>query len=145
MQRSTVIIKSLLVQNAVMGLALALVLGLFLLAFLRGKRGTGVLALVWLAGVLWFFNSPLWGFSAISVKPGGVELRYGFLAVLKNTTIRGEPEVRIVSEFARFPQNRKLYWLQIGSRRSMKVDRGGYQKLQAARQRLQAASESQRP
>jgi len=74
------VLKSLLIQNTIM----AVCLGIVLFLLYRGLRKKNVrqiaLFCVWTGLILWFFNSALWGFSAVSIENRGIKLDYGFLS-----------------------------------------------------------------
>ena len=80
-------IRSLTIQNVIMGIIAAIIAGLLIRSILQRKNRHMVAIVIWAFITLWFFNSPLWGFSAVTVSPDGLTLHYGFLSVFKNTSL----------------------------------------------------------
>jgi len=75
---------------------------------------------VWVLLVLWFFNSPFFGFSVVSVSPEGIKLNYGILSIRNDLLpIDSKWEVRIYLSGIR--KNKKLFFISVGERQSMKV------------------------
>ena len=117
-----------MVQNSIMLIALGLVL-FFLFHFLIKKKPKHLIAsLIWVGIVLWFFNSPFFGFSTVSVNPEGIELNYGILS-LKNghLPITSPWEIETIPSGLR--RMKKVYRIKIGNRKSMKVRWGGLELL----------------
>ncbi|MFO7761927.1 MAG: hypothetical protein ACQES8_03155 [Thermodesulfobacteriota bacterium] len=121
MNTITFAIKSVLVQNLIM----AVIFSILLLLLLRAARKRSCKCLLavslWTAVVLWFFNSPLWGFSAVTVGPKGLKLHYGALSVAKNTTLPVDTTYEIKTYMGGVRKIKKLYYLELGRHRSMKV------------------------
>ncbi|MBW2109179.1 MAG: hypothetical protein JRI36_11025, partial [Deltaproteobacteria bacterium] len=87
MESETFFIRSVMVQNIIMGIVMVLILGL-LIRFIRERNVKYSIAVgVWAVIAVWFFNGPFWGFSAVTVAPEGLVVRYGFLSVFKNATL----------------------------------------------------------
>jgi len=118
------VIKSLWVQNGIMLLALGLVV-FFLLYSLSKKKPKHLLAsIVWLAIVLWFFNSPFFGFSTVAVNPEGITVNYGILS-LKNEHLPITSPWKIITTPSGFRKLRKVHRIKIGNHESMKVKSTG--------------------
>ena len=122
------VLKSLFVQNMVMALAMGVALFLLYLGVKRKKLRQIVLFSIWVVLILWFFNSSMWGFSAVTIGDKGIKLRYGFLS-FKNIILPLNTPFSIQTENSGFPKYRKLYVLKIGDRKSMRLSGREYQKL----------------
>jgi len=83
----TFYLRSVMVQNTVMGIAVAIIALLLIRFIMDRKHKQVILVVLWGLFTLWFFNAPFWGFSAVTVSPQGLKVDYGFLAVYKNTTL----------------------------------------------------------
>jgi hypothetical protein len=116
----TFFIKSLFVQNGIMLLSLGVVFFLLLRALRKRNKKHSAVFLVWLFIILWFFNSPFFGYSAVTVGPGGIRLNYGILS-LRNTVLPLDSDWAIETSFSGVKKTKRLYALRIGDRRSMKV------------------------
>jgi hypothetical protein len=123
-------IKSLLVQNLFMGFALAAVL-FFLL---RGVAKRNMLHVAvfsgWLLLVVWFFNSPFWGFSGVNLGRNGIEVHYGFLS-LREQSLALNATCREVETRSGIMRTKTLYHLRLDGHRSMKVEADERKRLQA--------------
>ncbi len=117
------IIKSLLIQNSIMLVSLGAVIFFFAVALVKKLPRHLVAALVWAALVIWFFNSAYFGFSAVSVGPGGIRLNYGVLS-LRNDLLPIDSPWKIETAFSDIRKMKKVYLIRIGDRDSMRV-RGG--------------------
>ncbi|MBW1930479.1 MAG: hypothetical protein JRJ13_15180 [Deltaproteobacteria bacterium] len=113
-------IKSIPVQNTIMLLSLGVVLCFLIWAFIKKSPKHVIVSLFWLLTVLWFFNSPFFGFSRVIVNPTGIKIEYGILS-LKNTTVPLETPWKIESHFSGIKKMRKVYTLKIGTHESMRV------------------------
>ncbi|OQY42097.1 MAG: hypothetical protein B6240_14325 [Desulfobacteraceae bacterium 4572_87] len=114
------VIKALWVQNSVMLLALGLVL-FFLLYSIREKKPRHLLAsTIWLAIVLWFFNSPFFGFSTVAVNPEGIEINYGILS-FKNHILPITSPWEVVTAPSGIRRLKRVHFITIGNHESMKV------------------------
>ena len=116
-------IKSLLVQNTIMILAIAAAGLFFFRALWKKKLRQVVVFLAWIFVIIWFFNSPFFGFSEVSISPGGIRLNYGLLS-FRNETVSFQTPWDIQSHMSGIRKTKRLYYLQVGDHRSMKV-RGG--------------------
>jgi hypothetical protein len=114
------IIKSLFLQNAVMLLSLSVVFFLLVHSIIKKRRKHTTVFAIWLILVLWFFNSPLFGFSAVSVGKDGIRLKYGILS-LRNDRLPLESEWKVETYLSGIRKNKRLYFMTIGGRQSMKV------------------------
>ena len=120
MESQTFIIKSLIVQNAIMLLSLGVLL-FFLIQSLRRKRQKSVIAsFIWIGILFWFFNSPFFGFSAVSVSREGIRLNYGILS-LRNDLLPLESSWKVENYLGGIRKMERLHFLRIGNRESMKV------------------------
>ncbi|RLB84402.1 MAG: hypothetical protein DRH15_04800 [Deltaproteobacteria bacterium] len=120
MEPLTFTIKSIAVQDTIMLLALGVVV-FFLVLALRKKSSKHILvSFIWLLAVLWFFNSPLFGFSRVTVSTAGIKIEYGVLS-LRNTTVPLDTPWKIESHASGLRRLRKVYTLRIGNHQSMRV------------------------
>jgi hypothetical protein len=114
------IIKSLFFQNAMMLISLGAVFFLLIHSIIKKKRKHTAVFTIWVVLVLWFFNSTLFGFSAISVGEEGIRLNYGMLS-LRNDLLPLESEWKVETYLSGIRKNKRLYLITIGGRQSMKV------------------------
>jgi len=114
-------IRSLTIQNVIMGIIAAIIAGLFIRSILQRKSRHTVAVVLWALIALWFFNSPLWGFSAITVSPDGLKLHYGFLSVFKNTSLPPATSWKIRVYMGGIRKIKRLYYLQLARHNSLKV------------------------
>ena len=114
------IIKSLFVQNTIMLISLGVVFSLLIHAIIRKRPKHTAVFTIWLALVLWFFNSPIFGFSAVSVHQEGIRLSYGILS-LRNDLLPLDSEWEVETYLSGIRKNKRLYLITIGDRQSMKV------------------------
>ena len=121
MNTETFVIKSILVQNGIMAIVAAILL--FLLYKAAKKRISRHIVAVsaWCLIVLWFFNGPLWGFSAVTVCPDGITLHYGILSIIKNTTLPVSTHWKIQTYLGGVRRLNRLYYLELSDHSSMKV------------------------
>lgn len=117
------IIKSLAVQNSIMLIALGVVLFFIFYSFSKKKSKYLLASLIWLVIVLWFFNSPFFGFSTVSVSREGIDVNYGILS-LKNDRLPIMSPWKIETIASGLRKMKKVYLIRIGNRESMKVRRG---------------------
>ncbi|HDZ91605.1 MAG: hypothetical protein JRJ09_17185 [Deltaproteobacteria bacterium] len=122
MAEQTFIIKSLFVQNSIMLLALGAVILFFVFALVKKRPKHLIASLVWLGIVLWFFNSPFFGFSAVCVSPKGIRLEYGILSI-RDTLLPIESPWKVEMRQSGLRKLKKLYLIRIADRESMKVGR----------------------
>ena len=120
----TFIIKSLFIQNTIMLFSLSIVVFLLIRSLAKKKVKHTIVFSVWVLIVFWFFNSPFFGFSAVSVSSGGIQLNYGILSFTKNTVLPLDSPWKIETSFSGIRKMKKLYFIRIADRKSMKV-RGG--------------------
>jgi len=120
MESQTFAIKSLMVQNAVMLFSLGIVVFFLLRAFMKGRLKHVVVFVVWVGIVLWFFNSPVFGFSRLTVSPKGIQVQYGILS-FRNTTLGLETKWEIETRLSGIIRTTKLYDIRVGEHRSMRV------------------------
>lgn len=113
-------IKSMFVQNLVM-LSVAFLLGglIFWAAITRRPKHL-VAGLIWAGIVLWFFNSPFFGFSQATVSPSGIALKYGILS-FRNITLPLDTKWSIESRSKGIMKLKKVYFIRIGRHVSMRV------------------------
>ena len=120
MSAQSFIIKSLFVQNSIMLLALGAVTSFLVYAIVRKKPKHLIASIIWIMIVLWFFNSPFFGFSAVSVGPEGIRLNYGVLS-LRNDLLPSDSSWKIETHFSDIRKMKKVYLIRIGNHESMKV------------------------
>ena len=121
MSPETFIIKSLFVQNMIMLFSLSIVVFLLIRSLVKKKVKHTIVFSVWVLIVFWFFNSPFFGFSAVSVSPGGIQLNYGILSFTKNTVLPLDSPWKIETSFSGIRKMKKLYFIRIADHKSMKV------------------------
>ncbi|MDY6955030.1 MAG: hypothetical protein SWE60_26305 [Thermodesulfobacteriota bacterium] len=121
MEPETFFIRSVMVQNIIMGIIGAIIVGLLVHTIRRRKSTHVILVVLWALIALWFFNGPLWGFSAVTVGPGGVEIHYGFSSVFLNTTLPVDTEWKIHKYRGGIRRLKNLYFFQLEQRKSLKV------------------------
>jgi hypothetical protein len=114
------IIRSLFIQNAIMLISLGVVFSLLIHAIIKKRRKHSAVFSIWLVLVLWFFNSTIFGFSAVSVSQGGIRLNYGILS-LKNDLLPLESEWKVETYLSGIRKSKRLYFITVGGRQSMKV------------------------
>ena len=127
MEIQTFCIRSLVVQNIIMGIVVAIIVTLLVRCLWKRKYSHLILVLSWGLIVLWFFNGPLWGFSAVTVSPKGLEIHYGFLSVFRNTTLPVHTQWKIRRYQGGIRKLNNLYFFQLSDHRSLKV--GGVEKI----------------
>ena len=97
-----------------------LVIFLLMHSILKKRQRHIAVFSIWLFLVLWFFNSPLFGFSAVSVSSEGIKLHYGLLS-FRNDLLPLESKWKIKTYMSGIRRNRRLHFISIGDRQSMKV------------------------
>jgi hypothetical protein len=117
----TFIIKSLVVQNMIMLFSLGIVVFLLGCSLVKKRAKSAIVFSIWVLIVFWFFNGPFFGFSAVYVSPGGIQLNYGILSFKKNTILPLDSPWKIETTLSGIRKTRKLYLLKIGDHQSMKV------------------------
>jgi uncharacterized membrane-anchored protein YitT (DUF2179 family) len=139
----TYIIKSLYVQNAIMLLALGAVLFLLARAVIKGKAKHIIVFSIWVCIVLWFFNSPFFGFSAATLGPQGIKLHYGIIS-FRDVLVPVESQWSIESRLSGIRKTKRVYFIRIGDRESMKVRwKKGHELLKDIGEAIDAAREGQ--
>jgi len=99
---------------------LGLAISFLLYSLLKKRKKHIVVFFIWVLLVVWFFNSPFFGFSAVSVSTEGIRLNYGILSFRNDLLpIDSKWEVRTYRSGIR--KNKKLYFLSVGEQQSMKV------------------------
>ena len=129
MDPATFIIKSLYVQNTIMLLSLGVVVLLLLRSLIKKKLKHTLVFSVWVFIVIWFFSSPFFGFSAVSVRPEGIYINYGIIS-LRNSQLPLDSQWKIETYFGGIRRTKKLYLLRVGDHESMKVRAKGLNLLQ---------------
>jgi len=124
MEPETFFIRSVMAQNVIMGIIGAIIVGLLVHTIRRRKSTHVILVVLWALIAMWFFNGPLWGFSAVTVGPGGLEVHYGFSSVFLNTTLPVDTEWKIHKYRGGIRRLKNLYFFQLEHHKSLKV-RGG--------------------
>lgn len=114
------VIKSLWVQNSVMLLALGLVLSFLFYSVIKQKPKHLLASAIWLAIVLWFFNSSFFGFSTVAVNPEGIKVNYGILS-WRNDLLPITSRWEIVTTPSGIRKLKKVHFIKIGNHKSMKV------------------------
>jgi hypothetical protein len=113
-------IKSLFIHNAIMLISLGVVFSLLIHAIIKKRRKHSAVFTIWLVLVLWFFNSTIFGFSAVSVSQDGIRLNYGILS-LRNDLLPLDSEWKVETYLSGIRKSKRLYFITIGGRQSMKV------------------------
>jgi hypothetical protein len=121
MEPQVFFIRSLTVQNVIMAVIVALILGVLIRCLMRQKASHVVAVLVWAVIALWFFNGPFWGFSAVTVSPDGIKVHYGFLSVFRNTTLPAETKWRVRKYLGGIRKLKNLYFFELKDHQSLKV------------------------
>ena len=121
METHTFFIRSVMVQNVIMAIIAAIIVGL-LIRFVRKKNVNYAVAVgLWGLVALWFFNGPFWGFSAVTVAPEGLTVHYGFLSIFRNTTLPVESPWKIRQYRGGIRKLKKLFFFQLPNHQSLKV------------------------
>ena len=120
MNTETFIIKSIYIQNTIMLCFLGLAISFLLYAVLKKRKKHIMVFSLWVILVFWFFNSPFFGFSVVSVNPDGIKINYGILS-LRNDLLSIDSKWEIKTYLSGIRKNRKLYFISIGGHQSMKV------------------------
>ena len=124
------IIKSLYIQNTIMLTFLCVVVSFLIYSILKKRPKHTVVFFIWLFLVIWFFNSPFFGFSAVSVNPTGIRLTYGILS-FRNDLLPIDSDWQVETYMSGIRKNKRLYLISIADRRSMRVK--GVKKLHLLR------------
>jgi hypothetical protein len=121
METQTFFIRSVMVQNVIMGIIVAIIVAVLIRFLLRKQLKYTVVAVIWACIALWFFNSPLWGFSAVTVSPNGLQIHYGFLSVFRNATLPVDTHWKIRRYLGGIRKLKNLYYFQLENHQSLKV------------------------
>ncbi len=121
MEMQTFFIRSVMVQNVIMGMIAAIVVGLLIRFISRRQFKYVVVVGVWGLIALWFFNGPFWGFSAVTVSSGGLKVQYGFLSVFRNSTLPVNSQWKIHKYLGGIRRLKKLYFFRLPGHKSLKV------------------------
>ena len=116
------VIKSLYIQNTIMLFVLGVVVFFLVYSLVKRKPKHLIASLIWIIIVVWFFNSPFFGFSAVSVSPEGIRLNYGILS-LRNDLLPIDSLWKVETRFSGLRKMKRLYLIRIADRESMKVRR----------------------
>jgi hypothetical protein len=100
---------------------MAIVLGLLVRFIMRRDTKFIVLVAFWGCVSVWFFNGPLWGFSAVTVRPDGLQLHYGFLSVFRNTTLPPDSPWKIKKHLGGIRKLKNLRYFWFPGHQSLKV------------------------
>ena len=120
MEPVTFTIKSMIIQNAIMLFALGIVVCFVVLALIKKSSKHMLISFIWLIAVIWFFNSPLFGFSRVTVKPAGIKIEYGILS-FRNAVVRIDTPWEVESHVSGIRRMKRVYTLRIGQHESMRV------------------------
>ena len=110
-----------MVQNVIMAIIAAIIAGVLIRCILKKQPKFIMAVVLWAVIAVWFFNGPLWGFSAVTVSPKGLEIHYGFLSVYLNTTLPVETEWEIRKYLGGIRRLKNLYFFQLENHKSLKV------------------------
>jgi hypothetical protein len=120
MAEETFMIKSLFVQNAIMLMAFGLASSLLFYSIQKKRPKHIMVFSAWVLLVFWFFNSPLFGFSVVTVSERGIKIQYGILSI-RDGHLPLDSQWRVESTLSGIRKNKRLYQLAIENHRSMKV------------------------
>jgi hypothetical protein len=121
MEAQTFFIRSVMVQNIIMGIIVAIILAVLIRTFRKQNLTHVVLVVAWALIALWFFNGPFWGFSAVTASPEGLEIHYGFLSVFRNTTLPVDTQWKIRKYLGGIRKLKNLYFFELSGHQSLKV------------------------
>jgi hypothetical protein len=121
MEAQTFFIRSVMVQNVIMGIIAAIILGVLIRCLWKQQLKNTVAVVIWALIAVWFFNGPLWGFSAVTVSPDGLQIHYGFLSVFRNTTLPVDTHWKIRKYLGGIRKLKNLYFFELADHRSLKV------------------------
>ena len=116
------VIRSLYIQNTIMLFVLGVVVFFLVYSLVKRKPKHLIASFVWIIIVVWFFNSPFFGFSAVSVSHEGIGLNYGILS-LRNDLLPIDSPWKVEAHSSGIRKMKKLYLIRIAGRESMKVRR----------------------
>jgi hypothetical protein len=121
METQTFFIRSVMVQNVIMGIIGAIILVVLLRSMWKHQIKYLIVVAMWGLITLWFFNGPFWGFSAVTVSPEGLKVHYGFLSVYRNTTLPVDTHWKIRKYLGGIRKLKNLYFFQLADHQSLKV------------------------
>jgi len=104
-----------------MGIIVAIIVIVLIRCLLRKQLKHAVVTVLWACIALWFFNGPLWGFSAVTVSPNGLQIHYGFLSVFRNATLPVDTHWEIHKYLGGIRKLKHLYYFQLKDHQSLKV------------------------
>ena len=132
METQTFFIRSVMVQNVIMGVIAAIIVGVLIRSIRKQKISHIIAVAMWGLIAVWFFNGPFWGFSAVTVSPEGLKVHYGFLSVYRNTTLPVDTHWKIRKYLGGIRRLKNLYFFQLANHQSLKVrGRDKFEVLQA--------------
>jgi hypothetical protein len=121
MEAQTFFIRSVMAQNVIMGVIVAIIVTVLIRFLWRRQTKYTVVTLIWTCIAVWFFNGPFWGFSAVTVGPSGLQIHYGFLSVFRNTTMPVDTHWKIRKYLGGIRKLKNLYYFQLKDHQSLKV------------------------
>ncbi|MBE9580774.1 MAG: hypothetical protein IMF18_04060 [Proteobacteria bacterium] len=121
MEAETFFIRSVMVQNVIMGIIAAIIVWLLVRTIRKQNFTHMILVVAWGLIALWFFNGPFWGFSAVTVSPDGLKIHYGFLSVYRNKTLPVHSQWKIRTYMGGIRKMKGLFFFQLPDHRSLKV------------------------
>jgi len=125
MEAETFFIRSVMVQNVIMGIIVAIIVWLLVRTIRKQNFTHMILVVAWGLIALWFFNGPFWGFSAVTVSPDGLKIHYGFLSVFRNKTLPVHSQWKIRTYMGGIRKMKWLFFFQLPDHRSLKVRGAG--------------------
>ena len=121
MDAQTFFIRSVMVQNIIMGIIAAIIVIVLVRSILKQKMSRIIAVAIWGVIAVWFFNGPFWGFSAVTVSQEGLKVHYGFLSVFRNTTLPVDTHWKIRKYLGGIRKLKNLYFFQLANHQSLKV------------------------
>ncbi|MCK4728192.1 MAG: hypothetical protein KAT27_04660 [Desulfobacterales bacterium] len=121
MEAETFFIRSVMVQNVIMGIIVAIIVWLLVRTIRKQNFTHMILVVAWGLIALWFFNGPFWGFSAVTVSPDGLKIHYGFLSVFRNKTLPVHSQWKLRTYMGGIRRMKRLFFFQLPDHRSLKV------------------------
>ncbi len=103
--------------------ALGLVLFFIFYSISKKKPRHLLASLIWLGIIFWFFNSPFFGFSTVSVSREGIDVNYGVLS-FKNDRLPLMSPWKIETIPSGLRRMKRVSFIRIGDLESMKVGSG---------------------
>ncbi len=121
METQTFFIRSVMVQNVIMGIIVAIIVGVLIRSMWKQKMSHIIAVAIWGLIAVWFFNGPFWGFSAVTVSPEGLKVHYGFLSVYRNKTLPVDTHWKIRKYLGGIRKLKNLYFFELADHQSLKV------------------------